>query len=178
MRFLPNMKFLTLAGVAGLALGLANQPTAQAATATGNLTVTANVLSACSVGNTTLDIGTYDSLTANAAAGVDKTETTPGTIAVTCATGTAFTVTLGNGLNFSGGRRMAHATAAGQFLNYNLFDGSAAAATPVAWPGAGKSGSGLGAATPVNFTVGGSAPKGQSPQGGAYSDTVVATVTF
>lgn len=177
MRFLPSSKFLMIAGAAGLALSVANQPTAEAATATSNLTVTATVTSACSVTAAALDIGAYDSLTTNAAAGADKNETTPGNIAVTCANGTAFNVNLGNGLNWDGAtRRMLNTTTAGEYLRYGLFDG--AASLGAAWPGAGRNGTGGGAGAPVNFTIGGMAPRGQSPQGGSYQDTVVATVTF
>jgi spore coat protein U-like protein len=161
-----------IAGAAGFALTFANQPTAEAATTTADLSVTASVSSACNVTTSALDIGAYDSLVVNATA--DKNETTTGSVVVTCASGLAYNVNLGNGLYFSGGRRMQHATDATQFLNYSLFNGAAAGG--VAWPAGGIAGAGTGAA--ISHSVGGRAPMAQTPQAGLYSDTVVATVTF
>jgi len=177
MRFLPNGKFLLVAAAAGVALSFANQPSAQAAGfEQSDLTVTASVSAACQITTVPLDFGGYDSLAVNAAGGADLMAGTPGEVRITCANGLPVNLTLDNGLNFGATRQMA-GPAAGDLLAYELHTGAAAncaAGTP--WPGAGVAAVGTGALD--IHSVYGCVPRGQAPNAGAYSDTVVATVSF
>jgi spore coat protein U-like protein len=157
--------------VTAVALGLvvAAAPVADAATASANLTVTATVVSTCSVGAGSLAFGNYDP---TAASNVDQA----GTFQVTCTKGTSATVGLDTGSNASGStRRMTDGT---DFLSYELFKETAR--TNV-W---GNSGAGLVAlaAAPSNaaqtVTVYGRISGSQDVRAGSYSDTVIITVTF
>jgi spore coat protein U-like protein len=157
--------------VTAVALGLvvAAAPVADAATASANLTVTATVVSTCSVGAGSLAFGNYDP---TAASNVDQA----GTFQVTCTKGTSATVGLDTGSNASGStRRMTDGT---DFLSYELFKETAR--TNV-W---GNAGAGLVAlaAAPSNaaqtVTVYGRISGSQDVRAGSYSDTVVITVTF
>ena len=87
------------------------QPAA-AATATATLTVSANVISSCTVTNGTLAFGDY---APTGTGNVDQT----GTFTVACTKGTGATVGLGDGDNFlSGARRMNNGS---EFLTYELY---------------------------------------------------------
>ena len=152
-----------------IALVAVAPPVANATTATANLTVTATVLSTCSVTAGSLAFGNYDPTSAS---NVDQA----GTFQVTCTKGTSATVGLDTGSNASGStRRMTDGT---DFLSYELY--KEAARTNV-W-----SNSGLGlvslAAAPSNtaqtLTVYGRISGSQNVGAGSYSDTVVITVTF
>jgi spore coat protein U-like protein len=142
---------------------------ASAATASANLTVTATVLSTCSVAAGSLAFGNYDP---TSALNVDQA----GTFQVTCTKGTSATVGLDSGSNASGAtRRMTDGT---DFLSYELYKETAR--TNV-WS---NSGGGLVnlVAAPSNaaqtLTVYGRISGSQNVQAGSYSDIVVITVTF
>lgn len=144
-------------------------PVANAATATANLTVTATVLSTCSVAAGSLAFGNYDPTSAS---NVDQA----GTFQVTCTKGTSASVGLDTGSNASGStRRMTDGT---DFLSYELFKETAR--TNV-WSGSGAGLVSL-AAAPSNaaqtLTVYGRVSGSQNVRAGSYSDTVVITVTF
>jgi spore coat protein U-like protein len=103
-------------------------------------------------------------------------------------------VRLGQGSNPGGGstdaspvRRMA-GPAAGDWLNYQLYSDSS---YTTVWGNDGTSdvdtdpvgggpllGQGAGAGNVISLTIYGRVPSGQSPNAGAYSDTVVAAVDF
>jgi spore coat protein U-like protein len=93
-------------------------------------------------------------------------------LTVNCSSSTPYTVSLDNGQNFSGGRRMSNS---GSFINYELYKDSSRTA---AWSSAsGVNGTGNGAGQTV--TVFGRVPAGQSvPNTGAYADTIVATISY
>ena len=103
-------------------------------------------------------------------------------IAVICPDGDAFELGLDGGLGAGGvfaGRSMAGGVPAGTVLEYDLFQ---EAARTTVWGDTfavdTQAGVGLPANAPVNFTVFGRIPAGQSPNPGAYADTVTAIVFF
>ena len=174
-----------LAVVAGL--GIAT--TGWAATTTSNVTVSASVSQNCTVSTATVAFGAYDPVAANAASDL-VAPAAP--LTVTCTKGaTGVTIDLGQGGNYSTGRRMTDGT---DFLDYQLYKASteasgAACASPPS-SGAGIWGSTSGgstltpssptwsAATGLVFNICGVVPQAQDVGVGSYTDTVVATVTF
>ena len=167
-----NVALLT----AGVLLALAG--TAQAATRSTSFVVSANVASNCAIGATGLNFGTYDgtnNLTANS------------TITVRCSTGTNYSVDLSTGSSNSyAARNMVHPTSStGTPLVYNLYTD---AGLGTIWGndsnGSGHvtgSGNGMGVGNAITHTVYGrllaSANQGDFDVG-AYSDTIVATITY
>jgi spore coat protein U-like protein len=162
-----------LAGVVGLLVS----GEASAATQTANLTVTATVSASCSISTTPLAFGAYDPVGANSAAPLDAS----GAVIVTCTNGAATTVTLGQGAHANTGssdttplRRM-QATGA-NFLSYSLYQD---AGRTTIWGNTAGTGVGhTGAGTATSVAVYGRIAAAQNVVSGAYSDTVVATVTF
>jgi spore coat protein U-like protein len=148
---------------------------AAAETATANLTVSANVASACSITGGTVAFGSYQTSSA-------LPKTASGTISVTCTLGTIATVTLGQGSNpapLSSDllplRRMTDG--AGHYLSYSLYQDVTrllvlGGVTGVGLPYIALSGSA------TNLTVYGSMAPLQDVPAGTYTDTVVATITF
>jgi spore coat protein U-like protein len=148
-------KFNKLALAAALSLGAA---AAQAQTATTTFTVSADVLSACSVAATDLVFGNY---LATAAVPLDSTST----ITVTCTNGATYGVDVG-------ATPMARTMAGpGGNLNYGMFN---EVGRTTAFGVAGATGSGAAQA----YTVFGRVPVAQFVQAGAYSATVTVTVTY
>lgn len=158
-------------GVASMCVGILSafvQP-AVAATATATLTISANVISSCTVTNGTLAFGPYSP---TATGNVDQS----GTFTVACTKGTGATVGLGEGNNpLSGARRMINGT---EYLTYELY--KEGARTNV-W---GDAGGGLVtlANAPSNaaqtLTVYGRIPPGQDVSVGDFGDSVQITVTY
>lgn len=148
-------------------------PTILAATATANLTVSATVAVNCTISTGTLAFGSYDPVVANASADLDAS----GTFTVACTKGASgVTIDLGQGGNYSSGRRMA---SAGNFLPYQLHSNSARTAV---W-GSTSGGATVAVGAPaskaaVTHTVYGRIAAGEDVPAGSYSDTVVATVNF
>lgn len=147
-----------------------------AETATSNLSVTASVGSSCSIGTSAVAFGAYDPLGAHASADLNGT----GTVSVVCTNGTVAAVTLGQGANADVSstdaapvRRMASGS---NLLSYSLFSDSG---RTTAWGNTEATGVEVtGTGTSSNLTVYGTLPMGQNVPAGAYSDTVVATITF
>lgn len=162
---------LIAASIAVIALIAIVRP-ARAGTAQSNLTVTANVLGACTIDPATLAFGNYDP-TAGAPLDVSAT------IDLHCTQGSSYWIGLGNGLNFSGGRRMSGGT--GEFLSYELYRDAAHTA---AWDntdgGLPNSTASTVAAgfSDYTATVYGRIPAGQNVSTGGYTDTVVMTINF
>lgn len=150
---------------------------ASAATQTANLSVSATVAATCSISTTALGFGAYDPVGTHNATPLDGT----GAVIVTCTNGASAALTLGQGANAGTGstdavpvRRMKNA--AGVFLTYGLYSDAGhttvwgnTPATSVAQTGSG---------TAASVTVYGRVPAAQNVASGAYTDTVVATVTF
>jgi len=146
--------------------------TTNAATATANLAVSATVTNNCTISTVALAFGSYDPVVANASTNLDGT----GSVVVSCTKGSTATIGLGNGANYSSGRRMGDG--ATNFLTYELYQDASRATV---W---GNSGAGL--LSPVaapskaarTFTVYGRVTSNQDVPAGSYNDTVVATVNF
>lgn len=152
-------------------------PVTHAATATANLSVTATVVASCTISASSLAFGSYDPVVTNASSTLDAT----GTLNVSCTNGSNGTVTLGQGAHFAGGstdtaplRRMFDGTTG--YLSYALYQDSSrtnvwgnTAGTGVVYSGTGTGGT---------LTIYGRVAAGQDVPVGAYSDSVVATITF
>lgn len=162
-------RILALAGVAMVATG--GRADAQT-TRTASFAVSATVVANCTISAAPLAFGSYDPVVANASAALDGSST----VTITCTRGSTSTVGLDAGTNASGSvRRLSNGT---QFLTYELY--KEAARTNV-WGGTGTGLQNPGAA-PSNaarpLTVHGRVTPGQDVAVGAYTDTIVATITF
>jgi spore coat protein U-like protein len=156
------------------AVMLAVAGSAQAATKTANLNVSAAVASNCFITTTPLTFADYDG-TAN----VDAT----GTVSVRCSKGNSYVLSLNGGTTLGGtiAQRLL-AGPLGDTLQYNLYT---TAARNVIW-GDGTTGStqgatGTGLGNSVPYTVFGRVPFNATNDGagvGAYSDVVTATVSY
>lgn len=152
---------------AGLGLVLTSTA-ALAATATGSLGVTAAVVATCVIANTPMAFGNYTGVQAvsTATLTITCTNTTPYNVGLGVGLGTAATVTT---------RKMTGPSAA--VLSYSLTSDAAHAVnwgTTVATDTV--QGTGTGAGQPL--TVYGLVAAGQYVAPGAFTDTVVATVTY
>ncbi len=170
---MSNRKNLALCSILLAGIGIAP---AFAGTATSNLSVTATVTASCSINAGALALN-YDPVVANQS----TASTSTATLTVACTSGSASTITLGQGTNAATGstdaapqRRALNGTA--NYLNYGLYSDAAyqtlwgnTSATGAAYTGTGTTGT---------VTVYASIPAAQNVPAGAYSDTVVATVTF
>lgn len=155
------------------ALLLLGTSAAHAATATGNLSVTATVSGTCTLTTAPVAFGAYDP-----ASGTDDTAT--GTVTVTCTNGTTYTVSLDAGANESTPgdfttRRMI--AGAGEFLPYQLYQESG---HTTVW---GDTGGNIltgqtGNGTAQALSVYGVITAGQYVPPGSYTDTVLVTVTY
>jgi spore coat protein U-like protein len=151
--------------------------TAEAGTATNNLPISATVAASCVIdASGGVAFGTYDPIVTHQALDLDAT----GTIDTTCTTGSAATITLGQGVTPVGGSTAAapvrQMNSGADHLLYQLYSDAGHSTvwddvTGVSAP------TGTGAAEPI--TVYGRVPQNQSTvPTGSYTDTVVATVTF
>jgi len=170
-----------------LAFGLASfifaGATAFAGTGTGTLTATTSVNTNCTIAATAVAFGTYDPIGANRTTAL----TTSGSITIACVKGTTPTIGLSLGNNASGSTRRMAGSISG-FLVYELYQPpTTTAGAACTFPGTtvwGTTGANLFTPTAAptktsrTYNVCGSAPAGQDPNVGTYSDTVVATVTF
>src|SRR5450830_108258 len=143
----------------------------QAATATTTMAVTATVLTSCLVTATPLVFGNYDPNSATANAATSTTTTT-------CTGASSYTLSMnvgsGTGATFAS-RKM---TFGASTLNYSVY--TTAAHTTVWGDGTGGTGqvTGTGLLGSVNNTVYGLIPAGQSPNAGAYTDSITVTLSY
>lgn len=128
-----------------------------AATKTANLTVDAQVLSSCIVTGGTIDFGSLDPTTPV----VVNTSSTG--VEVTCTSGTTWSLSGDDGLNASGTQK-------------RLTDGTNFIAYSVAIPAATFTGTGTAQAVTIPGTI--AAGAYSAAPAGAYTDTVVLTVTY
>lgn len=152
-----------LAALPFLAL-LAYLPTAQSATtADTSFQVAATLAETCSVSAGALAFGSYvgDQLDAE------------NTMTVTCTTGTAYSITLDNGLHVSGSQRRMK-SAGTDYLNYDLYTTTG---RTVLWQGAAAV-SDTGNAKPQSHPIYGRIPANQNPPATDYTDTISVTVTY
>jgi spore coat protein U-like protein len=155
---------IAVATVAAAALAVVAMPrSADAATATSSFTVTANVLTACTIGSA--------NITASYDPNLPSATTATGAVTLHCTRGTHYDVGLAS----------SHAwtlvSAAGDALNYSILKD----ASNVQWTNIGSglvSGVAATFATPVTLVATASIPNGQDVPAGSYSDLVTATVTF
>ena len=174
-----NIRQRFISAITAGALVLAANPTSLLAALGGspqnsNLAVTANVPAMCTVTTTAVAFGAYDSTSATP---TDQN----GAVNIQCTKGTAATIDLGNGNNFSAGnRRMASLSVVPtQFLTYGLYTNA---------PGGTPWGSGIGGGTTVLYTAPSSAVTNLTVYGrlnalqdvsvDSYEDTVLVTATF
>lgn len=175
--YLKRLNVRLLGLTATTALFLAASSASQAGTATSNLSVTATVSANCTISTAPVAFGAYDPIVANATTALNGT----GTVTVTCTTGSAATITLGQGTNPATGstdtaplRQMKDSGT--DVLAYSLFQDTGRTTVWGNTAGTGVAETGTG--TVQNVTVYGAVPAGQNVPAASYSDTVVATVTF
>ena len=167
------MKKVTLAA---LLLVVAAAP-AFAGSATSNFTVSATVLTNCTITTVGVVFGNYD-----------PTSSTPldgtGTVVVTCTAGTSGKILMGQGATPATGstdaaplREMAGLVLTSQRLRYDLYQDTGRS---TAWANTTATGPAYTASTilPVTVTIYGRVPINQGAQANVYNDTVTATVTF
>jgi spore coat protein U-like protein len=170
------MKKLSVISILGLGAALFQGESAQAATATATLNVSATVVATCLINTTPVNFGSYDGLTGP----LNGT----GTVSVTCTNGMGWEITLGQGAHPAGGsldtnpvRRMADNATGLVFLDYGLYTDVGHTINWQNVTGASMpSGSGSGVAQ--STTVYGQIPGGQNVATGGYADAVVATVNY
>jgi spore coat protein U-like protein len=160
-----HLRRITAVATALAALSASTVGPVMASTATSNFDVTIQVMATCSISASDMAFG---SITTGTTSNTDATSS----LTVNCSSGTPYTIALGNGNHYSGGRRMKSGDAN---INYFLYSDSARSSQ---WNSTlVKTGTGSGG--DQSLEVFGRIPAGQSvPFVGAYSDTVIATVTY
>ena len=141
---------------------------AQAGTATANLNVSVTVDAACTLTSTPLAFSDYSPLNENAENGT-------GTLVLICTAGIAATIDLDMGAHAISSQR--NMSSGAGTITYNVYQD---AGRSIAWSN-GSNGLQTAAAPDTNprtYTVYGIIPPQQSVTGGAYYDTLVATVNF
>lgn len=159
------------AGVAALVAGVVgtSQPV-QAGSATASFAVSASVTANCTISAGALAFGGYDPVSTNAASPLNGSST----LTVACTKGTSATIALDNGLHASGGRRMVGGTN-GDFLSYALYQDNGYS---TAWDSTTTKAYNAASKAASAQTVYGRVAAGQDVSVDAYTDTVVATITF
>ncbi len=161
-----------------LIAALAVPKPAMGGSASASMTVTATVISTCTITSGNLSFGNYDAIGANATAPLNATAA----ITATCTQGAAATVDIDQGLNSSGSgtsmqRRMKGTGT--NYLSYNIYQdsahskpwGSKTSGTTVSVTGAGGT-------TPVAITAYGSVAGAQNVATGTYTDSVAVTINY
>ena len=180
MSRLSSRSLLLTAAVSSLALGgtLWVKP-ALAGSATSNISLRASVPANCTISPDPIDFGQYYASTAF--------DATPGGIGPTiisynCTSGASATITLNQGNNAASGstdaaplRRLSNGS--GSYLNYNIYQNPSRTTVWGNTAGTGQQVTGTG--TLDNVEMYAVIPSGQTAATvGAYSDTVVATITY
>ena len=156
--------------VAGVASYSQQQGGAASATPV-NVAMSASVAANCVLTAGSLDFGAYDPLGANDTADLDQT----GTFTVRCVKGSNAQVGLGDGMNYSTGRRLV--SGGSNYLNYELYKDSGRSTV---WTAvlAGRLAYTATTKTAQTLTIYGRITGGQDAAAGSYVDTVVATADF
>lgn len=155
-----------------MAAALALPHAAQAATTTTNLNVTATVTANCTASSTPVAFGSVD---VTSGSNFDST----GQVTVTCTNGTSWSAAAGVGTGAGASFASRKMTSGGNLLDYSLYtdaprsnvwgDGTGGTATVI----------NTGTGSAQNFSVYGRVPLGQTAVPiGAYSDTVLVTITY
>ena len=160
---MPSMPIRSLRAL--LALALLTATSAQAETKTSSFQVGMDVTASCSLSASNLS---FSSMPTGTTAGSDAAAD----ILVSCSQGTAYQISLSQGSNFSGGRRMING---GSFINYELY--SDPSRTNIWSTSQVLSFTGNGASQ--SHTIFGRVPAGQAvPNTGSYADTIIATISY
>jgi spore coat protein U-like protein len=161
------------------AVSVAGAPALFAATAQTTFTVTATVAANCTITATSVNLGSYDPVGANALTPLSGTVT----VSIACTRGLGPSIGLDGGGHAGAVAGVSRAMAnGGNFLGYELHQPSAA-------PGNGGVWTDIGGANPLNTGIAPSkasrsyaatvtVPAGQDVVAGTYNDTVTATVNF
>jgi spore coat protein U-like protein len=176
------MNLAALGGVGALFLGLLAGGPAFAVSATGTMSVTADVEATCAITSTPMTFGSLPLTGGN----TTQATTTTATVTYTCTTGTTptnFYVQEGqNTADASGGNYNYAMTDGTNYLSYGLdvTNGGtftlAATGTSTASPNV--VGDGTFDPTTETFTIAGQIAANQTPPAGAYADTVTFAVEF
>jgi spore coat protein U-like protein len=148
-----------------LCLAILSTTSAQAETKTSSFQVGMDVTASCALSASTL---TFNAMPTGTTAGTDAAAD----ISVSCSQGTAYQISLSQGSNFSGGRRMANGSS---YINYELYSDPArstvwSTSQVISFTGNGSA---------QSHTIFGRVPAGQSvPNTGSYADTIVATISY
>lgn len=151
-----------------IAFALTPGAPALAATASASLVISATVLASCIVTGSTIAFGNYTSTQ------LDQT----GNIGVLCTNGTAYTIGLDPGAGSGATTSVRKMTGSlGGTLNYALYRDSGRTNIWGSTSGTDTQ-AGTGNGLLQNLTVYGRIPSGQTPSAGAYTDTVIVTLTY
>jgi spore coat protein U-like protein len=157
---------------AAFALALAAHGTASAATSTGTLSVTANVVAVCIIGNATLAFGTYNPTLATA-----TTATT--SVQLTCSLGTPYNIGMGVGAGTGATIALRQMTATGGTLGYKIFRDAGFTNNWGTTIGTDTLAGTSSASTLANtINIYGQIPAGAAAVIGNYTDSVTMTVTY
>ena len=152
-----------------LLAALAMCPSAQAAQATANLQVQAQVVNVCSVSASTMNFGNYQP-----SAATDSTSVT--SVSVLCNLGTTYTLSVDSGENGSGTTRRMKLSGGTDLLTYQVY--SNIGLTNVLGITGATGISGVGSGLAVGTLLYGVVPKGQQVTGGTYTDKLIVTVDY
>jgi spore coat protein U-like protein len=147
-----------------------------AQTTSGNMTVTANIGTSCTIGSPTLDFGTYLPATTNASSPLDAQTT----LTWTCTSTTPGTITLGQGAHVAAGSTdsipLRQVNSGSNNLGYFLYQD---AGRSTVWGNTESTGVAvIGTGVAQNTTVYGRIPGGQNVPAGSYADSVVITLSY
>ena len=157
--FYQRLRFMTAVAL------FASQLSAQAASGSANFDVSIQVNATCAISASNMSFG---SITTGTTSNNDATSS----LTVNCSNGTPYTISLGNGNNYSGGRRMTNGTTN---INYYLYSDSSRSTQ---WNSTSTQ-TGTGSGNDQTLTIYGRIPSGQSvPYVGAYNDTIIATISY
>jgi spore coat protein U-like protein len=161
---LSAQPFITYANAGGAG----NCPTGSL-TASGSASVTATVSSNCTVGATALSFGSQGILSSNKDA--------QGTISVQCTTNLPYALSLDGGTSGATNPTQRKMTFSTSNVTYGLYK-DAARSLPWGSTAGVNTASGTGTGLTQTLTVYGRVPPQTTPNAGAYTDTIVATVTY
>lgn len=152
-----------------------------AASANTTFTVSASVISNCTISAGNLAFGSYDPVGVNAGTGADLYANSTLTVACTKNAPNVW-IGLDAGANSASavGTTRAMSAGGGNFLSYELYTANPNPAPGSAWGNTALTGKAYVAATSAAtaVTVYGRTPKGQDVAAGAYTDTITATINY
>jgi|SaaInlStandDraft_1057018.scaffolds.fasta_scaffold02614_5 spore coat protein U-like protein len=170
-----NQSALKGAIVSAMLLGTATLiAPAYATEQTANLNVSANINMSCTITTTNLAFGNYDPIVTNLSDPLNKMAS----VTSTCTVGSAGVITLDNGDHYDEGlgRRMAHATEAGNYLTYSVSNASYGGAN---WGIGAEAVAYTGTGSAVEEDVYGSVAANQfTAEDGSYTDTIIASINY